>query len=562
MGLSAFLICFIMIGFFPAYGDEKGIIIIKESREIDSEKESDKYPKWPWHYFTNGKAKVELETKETWVVGEAEAIAKKGGSASAAHNIKSAPNEWVIKFTDCDPNWVAKVPLLAKHTINYNLVIPGETVNAATSIVGEINSLDKVTKHKRDVKSSDESTGELRVFDLKTKELVPEGGYDIRGPNLNLKGKYSTYSFNDRTVRLETSLTEAQVIHKSVNKTKTLACEQKIVEDSESWASMSITLTETSGKGGDFRSVAKIEVENELMISGDVIVKENSTNIGEAGVVHYLNDELISDTTSLSNYTTTTPIIQTPPTSFLFGIPKEINDEVTTMNLTPFVAIPSNERDTLVEISSSDENVVVPVKKTFIIPKNETFGDFDLMPVGPGTANVTVLVNGPIDELDYSRTFEIDVENLENIGQTIIFLNEYEDAFSIPKGENKTISIGRTLFNDIGEKSTNVEVLVENSSIATIISEPNFDAGKTTSQLILKGLSKGQTTIQVNQPDIGVSIPLTISVQDFEETKPIPRWVKNIFIWYGQGLISESEVLNAIEYLTNQGIIKLNSDKP
>ncbi len=39
----------------------------------------------------------------------------------------------------------------------------------------------------------------------------------------------------------------------------------------------------------------------------------------------------------------------------------------------------------------------------------------------------------------------------------------------------------------------------------------------------------------------------------------IPEWVKNIFTWYSQDQISEDEVLNAIKFLVNQGIINLDN---
>lgn len=37
----------------------------------------------------------------------------------------------------------------------------------------------------------------------------------------------------------------------------------------------------------------------------------------------------------------------------------------------------------------------------------------------------------------------------------------------------------------------------------------------------------------------------------------IPEWVRNIFIWYAEGNISESELLNVIKVLIQQGIIKI-----
>ena len=39
----------------------------------------------------------------------------------------------------------------------------------------------------------------------------------------------------------------------------------------------------------------------------------------------------------------------------------------------------------------------------------------------------------------------------------------------------------------------------------------------------------------------------------------VPDWVRNIFIWYGEEQISEDELLNAIKFLVNQGIINLDS---
>ena len=40
-----------------------------------------------------------------------------------------------------------------------------------------------------------------------------------------------------------------------------------------------------------------------------------------------------------------------------------------------------------------------------------------------------------------------------------------------------------------------------------------------------------------------------------ELTQKIPDWVKNIFLWYGQDQVSEDELLNAIKYLINEGIL-------
>jgi len=40
-----------------------------------------------------------------------------------------------------------------------------------------------------------------------------------------------------------------------------------------------------------------------------------------------------------------------------------------------------------------------------------------------------------------------------------------------------------------------------------------------------------------------------------EPESRLPPWVKNIFIWYGQDLISEDELINALQFLIRQGTI-------
>lgn len=43
-----------------------------------------------------------------------------------------------------------------------------------------------------------------------------------------------------------------------------------------------------------------------------------------------------------------------------------------------------------------------------------------------------------------------------------------------------------------------------------------------------------------------------------ELTAKIPDWIKNVFLWYGQDQVSEDELLNAIKYLIDEGILIVN----
>ncbi|HEU04751.1 MAG TPA: hypothetical protein ENH95_06550, partial [Nitrosopumilus sp.] len=51
---------------------------------------------------------------------------------------------------------------------------------------------------------------------------------------------------------------------------------------------------------------------------------------------------------------------------------------------------------------------------------------------------------------------------------------------------------------------------------------------------------------------------ITITQHAFAEESKIPDWVRNIFIWYGQGQISEDDVLNAITFLVTNQIIQID----
>jgi len=51
---------------------------------------------------------------------------------------------------------------------------------------------------------------------------------------------------------------------------------------------------------------------------------------------------------------------------------------------------------------------------------------------------------------------------------------------------------------------------------------------------------------------------ITITQHAFAEESKIPDWVKNIFVWYGQGQISEDDVLNAITFLVTNQIIQID----
>ena len=70
----------------------------------------------------------------------------------------------------------------------------------------------------------------------------------------------------------------------------------------------------------------------------------------------------------------------------------------------------------------------------------------------------------------------------------------------------------------------------------------------------------GAYAVQV-QSEQGNTVQTTFTYNMETHTVPskIPGWVKNVFVWYGEGKISEDELLGAIKFLADNGIIQLRS---
>jgi plastocyanin len=60
-------------------------------------------------------------------------------------------------------------------------------------------------------------------------------------------------------------------------------------------------------------------------------------------------------------------------------------------------------------------------------------------------------------------------------------------------------------------------------------------------------------------PIIVFSILLFSFSANFANAESIPEWIKNNALWYGQGIISETEFLNTIKFLIENDIIILES---
>ena len=91
------------------------------------------------------------------------------------------------------------------------------------------------------------------------------------------------------------------------------------------------------------------------------------------------------------------------------------------------------------------------------------------------------------------------------------------------------------------------EVLVANDSTKSIL-EPETQTQN--------HQGKKDTVKAMLNPDYGGTG--VGSTPNDRPVQKIPEWVRNVFVWYAQGQVSEAELLNAIKYLVQQDIIKLD----
>lgn len=68
------------------------------------------------------------------------------------------------------------------------------------------------------------------------------------------------------------------------------------------------------------------------------------------------------------------------------------------------------------------------------------------------------------------------------------------------------------------------------------------------------------TKMKIFVPTIIFSILLVSLSTNIANAESVPEWVKNNALWYGQGDISETEFLNAIKFLIQEGIIVVDAE--
>ena len=153
----------------------------------------------------------------------------------------------------------------------------------------------------------------------------------------------------------------------------------------------------------------------------------------------------------------------------------------------------------------------------------------------------TLYVEKPVLELPYSAWDDSGYEKIKIFGTVEDPRSSTWVYFTITEPDGKTSQV-KVIASDNGDYENYILVCCNEIGQYSVYAE-------------WKGYHIGTVTFEVveNLAEITEGVE-TVTEESIEK---IPNWVRQIFIWYAAEQISESDLLNAIEFLVQQGIIEL-----
>ena len=99
------------------------------------------------------------------------------------------------------------------------------------------------------------------------------------------------------------------------------------------------------------------------------------------------------------------------------------------------------------------------------------------------------------------------------------------------------------IYSEFGISSSGTQISIIKSSIPQITTNSTGE--------VLEITSEPEEIIETTESN-------EENIEFVEDDSQIPDWVRNIFIWYAEGTITETDLLSALEYLINQEIIDVS----
>ena len=199
-------------------------------------------------------------------------------------------------------------------------------------------------------------------------------------------------------------------------------------------------------------------------------------------------------------------------------------------------------------------------------------------PPPPPTPNAelgTVSIEKPVLEIPYRVGSDSRADYIKISGHVFIETRGHSALLILTDPSGKTSELKIPITRD-GYWTTKVGICCNNVGKWTVQAfwSQMFDKnylGMVEFQVVLKPKSQPTTTIPTPTPEPEAKptpepeptskpepTPKTNQQATTQESvQNVPDWVRNIFIWYGEEKISEDELLSAIKFLVNQGIINL-----
>jgi len=208
----------------------------------------------------------------------------------------------------------------------------------------------------------------------------------------------------------------------------------------------------------------------------------------------------------------------------------------------------------LVRVSYGEGNIA---ETTFNFSPNTTSvyttSNFEVDMGSYGTMDVEYSVDGAIikNMIVDSETFGLTVQ-LGSMDDGTLTLNLPRELIGAQKqnGSDDTFIV---LIDGIQVAYQESIVFSESRSITINFEQNDSDVEIIGTYLVGSGISNSPST------SFEFSEDETVVKSNPEPTKRLPGWVKNIFVWFAADQVSEDELLNAIEFLINEGTIKVGN---
>ena len=153
----------------------------------------------------------------------------------------------------------------------------------------------------------------------------------------------------------------------------------------------------------------------------------------------------------------------------------------------------------------------------------------------------TIHVEKSVLELPYSAWDDSGYKKIKIFGTVEDPRSSTWVHFTITEPDGKTSQV-KAIVSDNGNYENYVLICCNNVGQYTVYAEwRGYHIGTVTFEVVenLAEITEGTETVTE------------------ESTEKIPNWVRQIFIWYADNQIAEAELLNAIKFLVQQGIIEL-----